>query len=531
MRARGLNPWPLAVAALTLMVGRCGGSNSSPAAPSIQVLYSFDGANSGADPKGTLTLVEQNKQWLLFGRTSSGGAANGGTVFGLPINPAGNLAVAPLDSSGDMPHHDAMLPVLNNSLSLWGTTLSGGDSKGDGTIFTVDPASFIAKPGVSIVYDFKGKADSGPDGAEPHSTFALSGDGTTLYGATAKGGSNGGGTLYSFPAAGGTASDKVLFNFNAPGASDVCTIAAGTCPAQLPAGCNAALTGDTPHGRPLVIHLANSDVLLGMTRQGGLANLPQDTVGNGVIYAYYNGNYAVLHYFLGAACGDGAYTDHGNLISGAIGENSSGIPTVTVYGMTTDGGTGTLTDGGQPLPGSGVLFQAVISLGATPQLQSYTTLHRFGMRCDAKSGVGCVPDTAGNLIQDGFNPYGSLLAQPSSRPLVNSASSWLYGMTRNGGAYAGAKSGGGVIFRLQTNCQPGQTCYQVVASFDIGGPRCDPSAPTPTTCDTSGSRPIDNLIADSSGDLFGMTQAGGTHDLTDANSYGTIFEITPPPPP
>jgi uncharacterized repeat protein (TIGR03803 family) len=56
----------------------------------IIALLSFDGAKTGADPKGSLTLVDvapgaaATPVPMLFGRTSTGGANGGGTIFSIP---------------------------------------------------------------------------------------------------------------------------------------------------------------------------------------------------------------------------------------------------------------------------------------------------------------------------------------------------------------------------------------------------------------------------------------------------------------
>ena len=511
--------------------------------PGYQVLLDFDGTNTGSDPKGSLTLVKSGRRTFLFGRTSAGGANSGGTIFGLHIPGnayQGNPVISLDKSSGRFPHHDSMLCVTRSKGStvcdvakvgkatVWGTTLDGGGPD-LGAIFAFDPVAWMEQ-GIppSFVYSFAGPKDggSGADAATPHSVFSLNSHSGLLYGATAEGGMNGGGTLYTFPASSTATADKVLFNFDASGTSDVFNVGSD-CTATVPS----SLTGDTPHGRPIVVHANGKDLLLGMTRQGGMGVGSDKTIGNGVLFAFdpATATYTPLHYFKGQACSvaggpDGAYSDHGNLTVTTV---KSASHTAVVCGLTTDGGSGILTDGGQPLPGSGAIFKAEISLASPPTIKSYEVVHEFGLDCTASPG-NCVTDGQGGVLQDGFNPYGSLVTGPDG---------WLYGMTRNGGAnwqtlYGGKPSppsGGGTIFRFKPGkCSKGD-CYQVVWSFDLGSTLCDPLNPSLTTCDATGSEPIDNLIV-SGKTFYGMTQSGGANDLTDANAYGTVFSFVPPRP-
>jgi hypothetical protein len=129
------------------------------ATAAIKVLHSFSGSD-GADPWGSLTLVEVDGHPTLFGRTKYGGAQwrrddsrnhpGGGVIFRLPLDSTG--AGPPplpfsdsnrLPKSGYQPHHDSMLLVGNK---LYCAALNSGhfslrDYVGNGAIFTVDPAT------------------------------------------------------------------------------------------------------------------------------------------------------------------------------------------------------------------------------------------------------------------------------------------------------------------------------------------------------------------------------------------------------
>lgn len=504
----------------------------------IGVIYSFDGTH-GADPKGSLTLVQVAGSPMLFGRTPFGGPGwestnpalcaaastdpakcpGGGVIFSLPAEPAAQSTLsAEFDFNGTdgyQPHHDAM--VLDGS-TLWGAALFSGaiseNGGGFGDIYSIDPSNLATSYAVAHAF-----AGAPIDGANSHSSFAVGTDGITLYGTTAAGAGSskskhtgcsssvaGCGTIYCYDPA------------DAPAAA--CYDSANSSPYLVlysfdngvgkPSSCSHC-TGAVPHGRPIVVNGGSAanpvDVLLGMTRQGGYTS-GGNSKGNGAIYAYIPSTsaYTVLHLFEGAQ-NDGAFTDHGNLTLGSFIPAAGGNPAqATVYGMTTNGGAGTRDDSNSgPAPGSGVIFAATVNLptsGTAPAITDYTILHSFG-------GTSVKDLVTLAHVPDGYNPYGSLVIDDG----------WLYGMTRNGGA-----NGGGVIFRMNpaTSCA-GSTkrhCYGVLASFD---------SPKDGDQDSTGSEPIDNLTPSADGSLlFGMTQSGGANDPLNHQSeisFGTVFWI------
>lgn len=88
---------------------------------------------------------------------------------------------------------------------------------------------------------------------------------------------------------------------------------------------------------------------------------------------------------------------------------------------------------------------------------------------------------------DGSNPYGGLVRDGAGN---------LYGTTYAGG------SGYGVVFKLTPS-----GALRVLHTF-AGSPM-------------DGATPVDTLIRDSAGNLFGTTGEGGV------NNYGTVFKVTP----
>jgi len=188
--------------------------------------------------------------------------------------------------------------------------------------------------------------------------------------------------------------------------------------------------GSTPYGG---FARDSSGNLYGTTAQGGTSNLGT------VFKTTSTGTTTVLHNFTGNPDGSTPY--------GALVIDSSG----NLYGTTIQGGTSN----------SGTVFKTT-STGTT------TVLHSF----------------AGN--PDGSNPYGGLALDSSGN---------LYGTTVIGGS-----SNTGTVFKTTS------TGTTTVLHTFTGNP--------------DGSRPFGNLVRDSSGNLYGTTTQGGTSNL------GTVFKTT-----
>jgi uncharacterized repeat protein (TIGR03803 family) len=88
----------------------------------------------------------------------------------------------------------------------------------------------------------------------------------------------------------------------------------------------------------------------------------------------------------------------------------------------------------------------------------------------------------------------------------------LYGTTGAGGATSFC-TGCGTVFKLSANTD-GTWTETILYSFCSGGQSC-----------SDGAVPKAGLIFDASGNLYGTTASGGAH------SYGTVFEVSPPPSP
>jgi uncharacterized repeat protein (TIGR03803 family) len=144
------------------------------------VLYSFNGTD-GDEPMGGLIFDAHGD---LFGTTTNGGTNFDGTVFELVPNSDGTWTEQVLYSftsgSGDGSNPEAGV-VMDHAGNLYGTTESGGNNPGDGTVFELKHSGSSWKE--SILYSFTG----GADGSRPFAGLTIH-DGK-LYGTTIAGGS------------------------------------------------------------------------------------------------------------------------------------------------------------------------------------------------------------------------------------------------------------------------------------------------------------------------------------------------------
>jgi uncharacterized repeat protein (TIGR03803 family) len=148
---------------------------------SFEILHLFGGGNDdGGDPGGSLVLSGST----LYGTTVNGGNSYGdGTVFEIDTNGT-NYAIlfSLVPWIGENPHGSLTL----SGPTLYGTTTSGG-SYNSGAVIQINTNGTDC----ADLYDFGGY----PDGASPNGSLVLSG--STLYGTTTYGGSNDYGTVFA----------------------------------------------------------------------------------------------------------------------------------------------------------------------------------------------------------------------------------------------------------------------------------------------------------------------------------------------
>ena len=434
-----------------------------PDGSQFTVLHEFLGAPSdGGNPNGSLIP----SGGVLYGMTSQGGAFGRGTVF--KVDPdGGGFAVLHSFGSGASDGDWPLGSLVALDGVLYGMTYLGG-ATGQGTIFKVN----LDGSGFALLHSFPGGAN---DGSTPYGSLTtLNG---VLYGMTSQGG------------AGGCANDSATI------------IGCGTIFRIDPDGGAFALlhsfTGGSPDGaRPFGSLVAAGGALYGMTSSGGAGNL-------GTIFTVNpNGSgFALLHSFAGGA-GDGSmpYGSLTTLYGGLFGMTKYGGvgDAGTVFKVSTNGGGFTLlhsfsgADGSQPfgsLVASGGLLYGMTNYGGTgslgtifasdPNDSRFVLLHSF-------------PGSDG----DGEYPSGPLLAFGGA----------LYGITSYGGA-----GNGGTVFKVN----PDGSGFALLHSFTGGA--------------GDGSRPYGSLTA-WNGALYGMTSWGGAGDCNrwaPGAGGGTIFKINP----
>ena len=343
----------------------------------------------------------------------------------------------------------------------------------------------------TVLYSFTGQGDGGTPYATP--VFDRAGN---LYGTTNFGGTYGAGVVYKLtPTTSGSWTETVLYSFT--GGND----------------------GGYPAGGNLVIDKAGN--LYGSNAGGGnlTSEACQNTAGCGVIFelqpvAGGKWKFHLLHPFSGGWDGVGpaqlTFSPSGVLFGSApgawggfeapnapglvfrltptttgpwkdsvvysfTGGNDGGLPTNVIfdqhnniYGAGSDGGTSNNCWSGYGPIGCGVVFK--ISLNSSGKWTE-TVLYNF------------------NGLSDGAQPDGGVVFSKGS----------LYGATWAGG------TGDGVVYQL-TPSADGTWSQTIIHTF--AGP--------------DGAIPIAPLLVDPAGNLFGITEYGGT-----IYNYGVAFEVTP----
>lgn len=358
-------------------------------------------------------------------------------------------------------------------------------------------------------------AFDGTSGANPMGTLVMDAAGD-LYGTTNAGGAGGKGTVFEIPA--GSRSATALATFNGTNGANP---AAG-----LAADASGNLYGTTSFGGPtndgtifeigganhILTTLVNFDFSNGSRP---LASLYVDSAGNlfgttsgggagyqGTVFEVAAGTHSLttLYAFDGGANGANPY---GRLIADASG-NLYGTTTYggTINGTSSNQGTvfeigatdHTLTtlvtfdaNAGYSHPQTGLLLDSAGNLIGTTHGQTTGAVQDYGTVFIVASGTNALTTMASFQLSNGALPYGDLIADSAGD---------LFGTTQTGGA-----SGVGTVFEIPA----GSNAITTLASFDGA---------------TTGGRPQAGLVADANGNLFGVTENGGT------NGLGTIFEIT-----
>lgn len=200
-------------------------------AQSFTNLHAFASNGDGANPWGALVLSHNT----LYGTTSMGGSAQGGTIYAVNTDGSGYTNLHDFTTADDGGNPYDGLIISGNT--LYGTASVGG-TLGYGNVYSVNTDGSNFK----IVYSF-----GGADGSTPWGGLVLSGN--TLYGTTKAGGTPGRGTV---------------FKVNTDG-SGFATLHAFT-------------TGGNDGANPIARLILSGSTLYGTAQQGG-------NVGNGTLFS------------------------------------------------------------------------------------------------------------------------------------------------------------------------------------------------------------------------------------------------------
>lgn len=367
--------------------------------------------------------------------------------------------------------------VSDKAGNLYGTTEFGG-TYNQGTVFEITPNS-NGSWAESILYNFTGSED----GAQPYSSLVFDSSGN-LYGTTNFGGSMncnlGCGTVFKLAPSSGGWTESVLYTF----------------------------TGDSDGREPSArLRFDSAGNLYGTTLLGGNIGSVCSS-GCGTVFKLTHGSSSwtesVLYAFEGGSDGaspyDGLTFDAaGNLYGTASAGGASGYGAIfklapgssgwteSVLHPFTGGNDGEYPYGDLILDAAGNLYGTAYQ-GGTP---GYGIV--FEVRATLKGGWKERPIHIFVNTPAG-NPVAGLVADPAGN---------LYGTTMLGKSESSCGGGCGTLFKLAPASNGGWT-YTVVHVFGRG---------------TDGYHPTGDLILDSTGNLYGTTQAGG------AQGSGMVFEI------
>lgn len=365
-------------------------------------------------------------------------------------------------------------------------------------------------PKLTTLYNFPG----GGGGSFLESGLVLNPSTGALYGTTADGGAHGWGTVYQLlPGTGGTWTQSLLYSFN---------------PISVP--------GDGANPQAGLYLNTTTGVLYGTTTYGGTSD-------NGTVFSLTPGTGGtwtekVLYSFNGSASGDGSGPQAALTLSSKTG---------VLYGTTYAGGTAGFGTVFELLPQTGgiwtekVLYSFTgLTDGANPVtglVQAPTTQVLYGTTyAGGASGFGAVfqlvPATGGVWTQsvlysftngtDGSGPESPLILHYTTSG--STTITVLYGSAFWAGSLTGCPLGGypagcGTIFSLTGPTTTGSPwTFAVLYAFTGTG--------------TDGAHPYQNLVLNSTGDIYGTTFSGGsTSDSCFGPSYagcGTAFIVKPP---
>ncbi len=469
-------------------------------------LYSFCAQINCTDGAFPYAGLVQGSDGNFYGTASAGGANRGGTVF--TITPTGTLTTL-YNFCMQTNCTDGLTPfaglVQATDGNFYGTTQQGGNVNtggqicpgGCGTVFKITPTGIL-----TTVYNNFCSQTNCADGGVPYAGVIQGSDGN-FYGDTLAGGNvgcsgAGCGTAFKLTPAGmlttlyrfcsqqnctdgdwpvGTLvqrSDGNLYGTTSLGGiADYGTIFKLSLPTTSTFAVVHTFTGAADGGNPFAgVTLDSTGSLYGSAATGGTGSCAYlNTTGCGTLYQIKKHNstflFSPVYNFQGGST-DGEFPAR-PLVLG---------PNGTFYGTTVAGGEGSCTFEGAP--GCGVVFNT----GPNPT-PPRTPLLKF-----RESLLYKFPDGA-----SGANPFA---------PVVFDSAGNIYSTTISGGA-----NGFGAVVKL-TPIGGGYT-ESVIYSF-AGG--------------SDGEYPLDGVVFDNAGNLYGTTGYGGG-SVACPNGCGTVFKLSP----
>jgi len=451
------------------------------------VLYNFTGGVDGGEPYGGLIFDAAGN---FYGTTAIGGAAKCstsggcGTVFKLSQGASGQWTENVLYTFGNSTPFYGVGPsslTMDSNGNLYGTTYSGGDQKcsdGCGEVFELSPSAGGSWTETTL-HTFT--ATNG-DGYAPGSGAVLGAAGQ-LFGTTFGGGATNDlyGTVYELtPNGGGQWTENIIQKF-----ASVDVVAPWT---NLITDASANLYGVAAAG--------------GTFTSGGIYKFVPSS-GNSwkdqVIYSIQSPvELASAELVMDSAGNLYGTTEVGGLYGGGtvfeLSLSGGGWSSKTIFNFNTGSGGNQPGSGlaidkagnlyGTTLLGGAYALGTAFELNPTGSTWNYTVIHDFS-----------------GSPNDGVKPAASMIVDQSGN---------LYGTTEYGGSESCSK-GCGTVFELS----PGS-----------GGTWTETFLYLFTA--TGGRHPLDALITDEAGNLYGTTNSGGIINKTCGSAgCGTVFELSP----
>ncbi len=418
------------------------------------------------------SLVSDNAGHL-FGTTVDGGLYGDGSVF--ELSGVGYSTMTTLLSfTGALGAYPGIGPdalMLDSSGNLYGTTEGGGLAPygtSEGTVFELSGANHST---YTTVAEFTGNSGATP-GADPLGNLAMDSSGN-LFGTTQSGGSYGDGTVYEISPANHYAF-SILTAFT---------------------GSTGASPGASPYGG-LVLDGAGN--LYGTTNLGGSAY-------GGTVFELPAPGHNSLTTLLAFSSSVNSPSDAGPEAGLAIDSSGNLYGTTYADGTSNDGNVFELSGTNHATYKSLVSFTGAGGFpGSWPndQLIMDGAGNLYGTTYGGANGYGTVYELSGSnhaTFKSLVGFTGQTGADPGTSPwaLTIDASGNLFGTTYNGGADLS-----GTVFEL-----PGSHPASISTLFTFnGGAGASPQG--------------ESLVRDSSGNLYGVTPAGGLCN------DGTVFELS-----